>query len=163
MVTVVLAVVEHAGKFLLIQESKERVRGKWNLPGGRVEPGESIAEAITREVREESGIDVFLKGLLHVDQFLSEEPHISSRLRFVFRGVPQTHALKTDPDEHSLRAEWFTLSDLGSLSLRNVLVRQMIDLAAVDSPALPMSSVRLLGQQEYNGERREEERDLTRS
>jgi len=46
------------GRLLLVQRGREPARGSWSLPGGRVEPGESAREAVVREVREETGLDV---------------------------------------------------------------------------------------------------------
>lgn len=45
-------------RFLLIQRAEEPFRGWWSPVTGRVEPGESLAEAAIREVREEIGLDV---------------------------------------------------------------------------------------------------------
>jgi ADP-ribose pyrophosphatase YjhB (NUDIX family) len=47
-----------AGRLLLIRRGQEPSRGLWSLPGGRVEPGETVAAAVVREVREETGLDV---------------------------------------------------------------------------------------------------------
>jgi ADP-ribose pyrophosphatase YjhB (NUDIX family) len=47
-----------AGRLLLIRRGTDPGRGRWSVPGGRVEPGESPAAAIEREVREETGLRV---------------------------------------------------------------------------------------------------------
>ncbi|MBB2937240.1 ADP-ribose pyrophosphatase YjhB (NUDIX family) [Amycolatopsis bartoniae] len=47
-----------AGRLLVIRRGHEPGRGLWSLPGGRVEPGESDAQAVVREMREETGLDV---------------------------------------------------------------------------------------------------------
>ena len=52
-----------AGRLLLVQRKNEPGRGSWSLPGGRVEPGESDAEALARELVEETGLRV-LPGAL---------------------------------------------------------------------------------------------------
>ena len=46
------------GRLLLIRRGHEPGRGLWSVPGGRVEPGESVAAAVEREVREETGLAV---------------------------------------------------------------------------------------------------------
>ena len=51
-------VVVHEGKLLLVRRGQEPGKGLWSVPGGRVEAGESLAEACVREVREETGLDV---------------------------------------------------------------------------------------------------------
>jgi 8-oxo-dGTP diphosphatase len=49
-------VQDDAGRLLLVRRGREPSRGLWSLPGGRVEPGETPAEAVVREVREETGL-----------------------------------------------------------------------------------------------------------
>lgn len=46
------------GRLLLIRRANAPGRGRWSLPGGRVEPGESDATAVIREVAEETGLIV---------------------------------------------------------------------------------------------------------
>lgn len=53
------AVVRDAqGRLLLVRRGREPGRGRWSIPGGRVEPGESDREAVVREVAEETGLRV---------------------------------------------------------------------------------------------------------
>jgi 8-oxo-dGTP diphosphatase len=46
------------GRLLLIRRGRAPSRGLWSLPGGRVEPGETLEQAIEREVLEETGLTV---------------------------------------------------------------------------------------------------------
>jgi 8-oxo-dGTP diphosphatase len=66
------AVVIKDGKVLLIKRGKEPLRGRWLVPGGTVELGETLREAVIREVREETGLDVVPLEMLtvvdHIDR-----------------------------------------------------------------------------------------------
>jgi len=50
------AVLVHEGKILLIRRGKEPLRGRWVVPGGTVEAGETLEQALVREVLEETGL-----------------------------------------------------------------------------------------------------------
>ena len=61
-----LAVVEHAGVLVLIRRAVAPLAGYWAPPSGYVEYGESITEAVIREVREETSLEIVLDGLTGV-------------------------------------------------------------------------------------------------
>jgi ADP-ribose pyrophosphatase YjhB (NUDIX family) len=63
---VVMVIVEHEGKILLGRRNMEPGRGKWTFVGGFVNREETVAQAAVREVKEETGLDVELDGLVGV-------------------------------------------------------------------------------------------------
>jgi 8-oxo-dGTP diphosphatase len=52
------ALIFEDGKLLLVERAKEPLQGYWSLPGGIVEAGEKLEEAIRREVLEETGLEI---------------------------------------------------------------------------------------------------------
>jgi len=61
---VVVAVVLYRGEVLLIQRNVEPGIGAWALPGGHVERGESVEQAVEREVQEETGLTTKISSLI---------------------------------------------------------------------------------------------------
>ncbi|KAB2910694.1 MAG: NUDIX domain-containing protein [Hyphomicrobiaceae bacterium] len=55
---------------LLIERGKGALKGRWSLPGGHIEPGERARTAALRELREESGVDAELCGLVDLHEVL---------------------------------------------------------------------------------------------
>jgi 8-oxo-dGTP diphosphatase len=60
--------LDDAGRLLLIRRAHEPGRGRWSVPGGRVECGETDQHAVIREVAEETGLAVEVTGWLGVVQ-----------------------------------------------------------------------------------------------
>ncbi len=58
------AFVERAGSYLVLERGQEPYRGRWELPGGFVEAGESPVEAVRREIFEETGLSVETTSIL---------------------------------------------------------------------------------------------------
>ena len=65
------AVILDGYQILLEQRKNEPSKGKWSVPGGLVELGESLEDAIVREVKEETGLDVYEPRLLDVVNYVS--------------------------------------------------------------------------------------------
>lgn len=59
-------VVIREGRALLIRRGSEPLKGEWSIPGGMLEVGETIAEGIARELREETGLQVRTLELIEV-------------------------------------------------------------------------------------------------
>jgi ADP-ribose pyrophosphatase YjhB (NUDIX family) len=54
------AIIFEGDKVLLVERASEPLKGWWSIPGGLVETGETIADAVIRETREETGLDIVL-------------------------------------------------------------------------------------------------------
>ncbi|HEY8042551.1 MAG TPA: NUDIX domain-containing protein [Polyangiaceae bacterium] len=71
-VAVGAVVLDGAGRVLLVRRGRAPGAGRWTLPGGRVEPGETLGEAVVREVREETALATRVVCALGVVQVADE-------------------------------------------------------------------------------------------
>jgi len=132
-----LVVVRSDDRFLLVHERKHGQA--WYLPAGRVEPGETLAEAAIRETLEESGVEIELEGLLRLEHRpIGRE----ARVRAFFVARPKPGSLpRTTPNEHSLGARLVTIEEASALPLRGDEVLEILRYAATSPTTLPMSMV----------------------
>src|SRR5215213_8875505 len=94
----VAAVVARDGSLLLVRHEKPERDPYWVLPGGRLEPGETIPECAEREISEETGLSARFSGLLYVSEFLREGRHtVDITVRMVLEGDEEA-VLGTDPE-----------------------------------------------------------------
>ncbi|XP_035450335.1 8-oxo-dGDP phosphatase NUDT18 [Spodoptera frugiperda] len=124
-VTYVVAcvIVNQSNEVLMMQEAKESCAGKWYLPAGRMEKGETIVQAAAREVLEETGLICTPTTLLVV------ETAGGMWYRFVLTGEVIGGELKTPAraDKESLQAKW--ISNLQEISLRSNDIIHLIEKA----------------------------------
>lgn len=77
------AVVVDQGRVLLVQRGREPSKGKWSLPGGMLELGESLTGGIAREVAEETGLIVEAIELVElIDRIVKEPESGGARIRY---------------------------------------------------------------------------------
>lgn len=104
----VLCLIEDVGRILL----QNRVKNDWHgyaLPGGHVEPAESIVDAVIREMKEETGLTVLSPRLVGVKQFPIESGRY---LVFLFKATRWTGELQSSEEGHM---EWIEYSRLPEL------------------------------------------------
>lgn len=108
------------GEVLVLQQSAEAAvsnAGLWGVPGGIVEPHETVRQAVVREVKEETGQDVKVAKLLDVGEW---EANIRGN-HFVFVGLffechVKSSDIKIDPAE-SKNYRWINLNDMASIKI----------------------------------------------
>jgi 8-oxo-dGTP diphosphatase len=72
--TVDALVIDDEGRILIMERGTEPFKGRWVLPGGFVDPGETVEAACIREVREELGLDVRIVGLVGIYSTPGRDP-----------------------------------------------------------------------------------------
>ncbi len=124
-VTVAAVIRDATGRHLLVEEAP-RGTPVLNQPAGHLEPGESLVEAVIREVREETCRDFSPTGLVGVYQW-QVAPEGSTYLRFCFTGPAEAiEVCERDPD--ILDTHWLHPDELvpGRWTLRSPMVMQCI-------------------------------------
>ncbi|KAG8239278.1 hypothetical protein J437_LFUL019034 [Ladona fulva] len=113
--------INEKDEILMIQEAKSSCAGQWYLPAGCLEQDEDIEDAVIREVKEETGLDMQPSTLLMV------QSTADGWMRFVFTGEVVGGKLKTpaDADDHSIQAKW--ISNLDELNLRKDDIYPIVD------------------------------------
>ncbi|MEW6187918.1 MAG: NUDIX hydrolase [Thermodesulfobacteriota bacterium] len=59
-------IVFHGDEVLLVKRGKEPGKGRWSIPGGAVDTGETLKEALYREIEEETGLSVEVLDLVEI-------------------------------------------------------------------------------------------------
>jgi 8-oxo-dGTP pyrophosphatase MutT (NUDIX family) len=104
-------------QILLVQERSNV--GYW-MPGGHVDPGESLQAAALRETLEEAGVHIQLTGILQI-QYRPSGDRVRMRVTFLAKPCDSQGCCKTIPDYESTGATWAPVDDVvqGKLRLRS--------------------------------------------
>lgn len=114
---------------LLIRRARPPREGQWSLPGGAQKTGESVVQAALREVREETGVDVEVRGLLDVIDSIQDDPDGRVRYHYTLVDVyAEWRAGEPVARGDALEARWWPISEIPRLELWSATLR-MIELA----------------------------------
>ncbi len=101
--------VVHNGQLLLVRRASRRGRGNWQVPGGFVEPDETVEQAVLREVAEEAGVTAEVEGILGLRNRC--DPDVGNSLYIVLLLRPLSGEPKPDGKEVD-RAAYFSLDEI---------------------------------------------------
>jgi 8-oxo-dGTP diphosphatase len=104
------AIVVHDDSLLMVLRGREPNKGLWTVPGGRVEAGEYLADALKREVREETGIEIEVGDLLGVLERRGDEHFVI--LDFLAQPLDDTTPRASDDAAEAL---WVPLREVAKL------------------------------------------------
>ena len=118
------AVIVKGNKVLLIKRAGDPGRGLWSIPGGLVELGEKIKDAVRREVKEETGLDVRVGEIADVTEIITRDEEGKVKYHFVivdFFAEVLRGELK--PSSDALEAKWVEFNDLRKYRLTETVER----------------------------------------
>ena len=112
------AILLDGDRILMAQRGKEPLKGWWSLPGGALETGETLADGVRREVREETGLEIEPLGVFEIFERIMRDAG----------GVPEYHYVLIDylcritggrlaAGDDVCRVEWVPRGDLGSFQI----------------------------------------------
>ena len=114
------AVIINEGKMILVKRGVEPGKGEWSIPGGLVELGESVRDAVIREAKEETGLDVEIFVDRPIDAF--DNIDIDEKGGFHYHFVlsqflirPKSGILK--PSSDAVDAKWVPLEEVEKYDL----------------------------------------------
>jgi 8-oxo-dGTP diphosphatase len=124
------AIVLKGDHILLVLRGQEPSQGKWSIPGGALELGETIHQAACREVREECGVEIEVGPVVEVRDAIFRDQDGQVQFHYVLIDVLGRYRQGTLTAGSDVEdARWVRASDLGNYELtpglRDVLLRVM--------------------------------------
>jgi len=110
------ALVFDQEKVLLVERGRAPLIGEWSLPGGGVEAGERLEDAIVREVFEETGLDISADSLALVFERIMPDPTGQCEYHYVLIDFYcSIRGGNLRPGDDSRSVAWFDISSLDTL------------------------------------------------
>jgi 8-oxo-dGTP diphosphatase len=120
------AVILDGDRVLLVQRGQEPLKGEWSLPGGAVEIGETLEEALAREVREETSLDVVVGPVVEVFDSIRRDPGGRAEYHYIIidyacrvrSGTPTAAARGTDAAD----VRWVPVDELAQYRVTSTAI-----------------------------------------
>lgn len=106
---VTAAIIKDENRLLIAKRhSKDTLGGKWEFPGGKIEPGETPQECLVREIKEELGVEVKIGPFYDDNVYSTQDHHI--HLLFYWAKVTNGEVIPVVHDD----LKWTTIEELAN-------------------------------------------------
>ncbi len=123
------AIILGNDEVLLIQRGQAPARGKWTIPGGVVELGESPEEALIREIQEECHLDIHIQGIVEIFNRVVWDEQGNIMYHYIILDylvhcgtVKACHEFPAAPDSDVMDLRWVPLKDITNYDVTEGLV-----------------------------------------
>jgi 8-oxo-dGTP diphosphatase len=111
------AIIRRDGAVLLVQRGRAPAAGKWSVPGGRVEFGEALADAVVREVREETGLSVEVDRFAGWVERTGDDPGPYHHVILDFFVTEREPGAEARAGDDAAALQWVPVAALGAVDL----------------------------------------------
>lgn len=128
----VSAVLVDDDRLLMVRRGHGAAAGTWAVPGGRVEPGETLAEAVVRELQEETGLEGICGRSIGMLEVLPDDERPE---HFVIVGFEVSILESAEPQagDDAAEARWVDLGDVAELQLAPGLAEFLHDHGIIET------------------------------
>jgi ADP-ribose pyrophosphatase YjhB (NUDIX family) len=131
------ALIFENGRVLLVERGQQPLAGYWSLPGGVVETGERLENALVREVFEETGLNVTIGSIATVFERIMPDAAGTCEYHYVLVDFYCTIAGgDLRPGDDSARVAWFPIDSLSTLPMTEG-TREVIESCCTRTPTHP--------------------------
>ena len=107
------AIILDAGRVLLVERGREPLRGYWSIPGGVVETGEKLIDAVRRETLEETGLEIEPVSVVEIFERIMRDGAGTAEYHYVLVDyLCRVIGGQLAPGDDVSRAEWVDRSEL---------------------------------------------------
>lgn len=119
MIVIAGCLIVKDNKILMVKEAKKQCYGKWNFPAGHVEEMEHITDAAVREVYEETGCKVKLKGVLPICTVSCGEKTLLM-VRFVADVIEENSKIEIKDTNEILDVKWIDINEVKNMTTQEL-------------------------------------------
>ncbi len=114
------AIIIHDGKMLIVKRGSDPGKGKWSVPGGLVELGETVKEAVEREVLEECNLKVEASHLIDIVDNIIRDKNGRIKYHFIILDFfAKLRGGKLKPNSEIIEAKWVPIDEVERYDLTN--------------------------------------------